>query len=319
MRRGWEQWVALWDRREPATSMALVRIFVGAVVLFDLLWILRLDLVEALWAASPEGGLGFLGQGRPLPPAYRLFGASSTTAWLLFGASLGAALALSAGLFSRASALVLLFSQGQLAAALPGGDRGIDVALRAFLLLLALSHAGDTLSLDARRRGRPFVDDTAVPAWPRYLMLLQVVWIYFSAGVNKFQSLWYPPGGCIALHHVLHDPHYARFDPSWVVWARPLTQLGTFTTMVFEIGAPLLLIALHLENATGEPTRLRRMVAAIRPRWLFLGVGAFFHLGIAATLKIGIFPFGMLALYPALVPPELWRRLVRPADFGRTR
>ena len=35
----WRAWVELWDRREPPTALALVRILVGACVLADLLYV----------------------------------------------------------------------------------------------------------------------------------------------------------------------------------------------------------------------------------------------------------------------------------------
>src|SRR5262245_59526053 len=46
-------WVELWDRREDAAALALVRIFVAIVLLYDLVTIWRLDLIEALYARPP--------------------------------------------------------------------------------------------------------------------------------------------------------------------------------------------------------------------------------------------------------------------------
>ena len=51
----WRAWVALWDRREPPTALALVRIAVGTVVLVDLLQAWWLGLVTAIWAPPPDG------------------------------------------------------------------------------------------------------------------------------------------------------------------------------------------------------------------------------------------------------------------------
>ena len=55
--------------------------------------------------------------------------------------------------------------------------------LRIVLVILALSWCHARWSVDAwvwRRLGRPLPRE--VPAWPRYLLLLQLVWIYFSGG-----------------------------------------------------------------------------------------------------------------------------------------
>ncbi len=319
MKRAWTAWVALLDRREPATSIALVRILVGVVIAFDLVEVARLGLVEALYAPADTGTLGFLPADRDLPLAYDLLGPIARTAWLLFGVGLAASVSLAAGLFARTSALVLAFTGAQLGAAMPAGDRGIDVALRVVLLLLAFAPSGRTLAVDAYLRTGRFVDEAPAPAWPRYLLVAQLVWIYFSAGVNKAQLLWYPPGGCIALHHVLHDPHFARFDPEWLVAARPLTQVATFATMLFELGAPLVLVAIALENRATAPGRIGRAIVGLRLRVWFLVVGAAFHAGIAVTMRLGIFPYGMLALYPALVPPDRWARARELVALARAR
>jgi hypothetical protein len=51
-------WVALWDRKEPPDVLALVRIGIGLVLLYDLLVTWRLGLVGTLMATVDHGGLG---------------------------------------------------------------------------------------------------------------------------------------------------------------------------------------------------------------------------------------------------------------------
>jgi hypothetical protein len=48
-------------------------------------------------------------------------------------------------------------------------------------------------------------------------------------------------------------------------------------------------------------------------RWIWLGLGIAFELGIAVGLKLGAFPFGMLALYWVLLVPDDLRRFARRA------
>jgi hypothetical protein len=49
-------------------------------------------------------------------------------------------------------------------------------------------------------------------------------------------------------------------------------------------------------------------------------MGVAFHLGIAATLRLGIFPFGMLAIYPVLFHPyEIERAEARVVALFRRR
>jgi hypothetical protein len=49
-------------------------------------------------------------------------------------------------------------------------------------------------------------------------------------------------------------------------------------------------------------------------RWSWLAVGFGFHLGIALTMRLGMFPFGMLAVWPVFLHPD---ELARAARYAR--
>lgn len=305
MSRAWRAWVALCDRREDATALALVRIGVALVLLYDFAMVWRLDLVEALWAAPPEGyahaydgwAVQWLGRGPEVARAL----------WLAAVISLGA---IAAGTLTPLACAVFVLVSAQLAHLGADGDRGIDMMLRLAVGILAFSRCNARWSIDAavlRRLGRPLAREA--PAWPRYLLMAQLVWIYFSAGTNKSGAEWGPHGGFAALGNILSDPHFARFEPGWITAWHPLLRAGTAATMLFELTAPVYLV-LHYYAATPERGgRLRRLAARLRLRWLWLGTGAGFHLGTALAMTMGIFPWGMLALYPALLLPRDLRRL----------
>jgi hypothetical protein len=99
-------------------------------------------------------------------------------------------------------------------------------------------------------------------------------------------SLWHEGQG---LYHALLAQHFQRIGG----WPTPdllgaglpyvLTQLGTYTTVVWELGFPVFLL--------WKPTRR-----------LALGMGVLFHLGIGATLLVGIFSLVSLWGYLAFVP-----------------
>jgi hypothetical protein len=92
----------------------------------------------------------------------------------------------------------------------------------------------------------------------------------------------------------------------------PLTQAATVVTWWWEVTAPVWLLAwvASLHDGGGWWARtLRRL----RVRWVYLGLGLVFHLGIAALLEIGPFSWASLALYPCFVHPWEWRRLARKA------
>jgi hypothetical protein len=116
------------------------------------------------------------------------------------------------------------------------------------------------------------------------------------------QSAWLPLGGFSALGTILADPHFARFDPGWIGAVYPLTQVATAATVLFEWTSPLFLYSL-LER----PGRLGRALRFLRFRQVWLATGIVFHLALAATMRLGIFPFGVLVLYPVFFPGILAR------------
>ncbi|HEY1557331.1 MAG TPA: HTTM domain-containing protein [Kofleriaceae bacterium] len=279
----WKRWVALWDHREPPAQLALVRIGVGAVACADLVYARLAGLAGVLWAPAPAGyATGY-------QPWFGLDG----QAWWLIAAIAAAAIALGAG--TRVACLVYVAASLQLSRLAPASESALDVLYRMVPLVLACSRCNARWSIDAaiaRALGRPRAAE--VPAWPRYLLLVQLVWIYFSAGINKSGAEWGPFGGFTALADAAVDPHAARFAAGWVQTLLPLTRVATALAIAFELAAPLYLVALY-----------RRW----RVRWVWFGLGVAFEVGLALVLRLGDFPFGMLALYPALLVPADLQRL----------
>lgn len=280
----WRWWVDVWDRREPATALALVRIGVALVLLVDYLWIARLGMVHAMWSRPPIG-----------------YGEADAVAW--YGVAIASLACVGLGAATPLACVGFVVASVQLSAAAPDGESGSDVLLRIIVAILALSRCNARWSVDAwvmRRLGRPMA--TEVPAWPRYLILLQVVWMYFSGAQNKSSAVWGPFGGFTALGNALMDPSAGRLPVAWVSALFPVTRVATALTMVFEWGAPLYLLA-YARNW--------------RVRWVWLGLGVAFELGIALGLRLGSFPFAMLALFPALLRPEDLQRLNTRAPANR--
>ena len=274
--RAWAAWVALWDRREPPTALALVRIGLAVVLLVDYLNVARVGLVGVIWSPPPDG----LAIGQPW------FGGG--VAWTIAVVALAL---IACGAATRAACIAFVVASAQLATLTPNSESGLDGLARITFLILALSQCNARWSIDAlvaRRLGRTV--SVEIPAWPRYLLLAQLVWVYFSGGTNKSGDEWGPQGGFTALANALSDPHAARFAPAWVATIYPLTRVATALTMVFELGAPLYLVC--------YAKRWRTL------RWIWIGLGVAFELGIAIGLRLGSFPFGMLALYPVLLLPE---------------
>jgi len=323
MRTALERWVRFWDEREGAESLALVRIGVGAVVLWDLFWVARLGLIGALWAPIEEGGIGPASYAQPICTFYRVFGASSGSAYALFAIATLAALGVTLGRFSRTSALVLVFASGELAQLSPSADRGIDTLLRNVLLVLACSGAGACWSLDAR--GAPRQPDAPggrlIPAWPRYLLIVQLVILYFTAGMLKQSAPWTSLGGYYALYKVLQQPHYARFALPHELLAAlyPFLQLSTLLTVWFERLAFALPLLLWLRRTRARAGRVRAALNRARLLEIWIALGIMFHLALAFGMELGIFPWGCLAIYPALARPERVRNWYAAIAAGWSR
>ncbi len=312
LRSKWSAWVTLLDAREPATALALIRILVGLVLFYDFTMIEFHDLVPSLFGPHAEGGIAAtVGSANP-PIVYRWLGATTSTGILIHRVAWVSSLLFAFGVLTRVSGAILLFSFAQLAHAYAIGDRGIDMILRHAITLLIFSGSHATLSIDARVRTGSFFPRSSVPAWPRFLLVAQLAWVYFSAGINKTHPSWlpFPIGQSDALYFVLLDPHFARFDFSFINSVVPLTQLGTFATVAFELTAPLFVFTLYCRRFPGDG-RLRRALTRVRFRELWMLVGASFHLLLVVTLRLGIFPFGMLACYPAFARGEDVDRFLR--------
>ncbi|MCB9697560.1 MAG: HTTM domain-containing protein [Alphaproteobacteria bacterium] len=317
MSAAWTAWVRLWAEREHPRSLALVRILLGSCITWDLLQIRWYGLVTALFGVQQIGGLSDALTRANTPLWYRVVPGTEFGAFGLHTLMLMLALSLTLGFFTRSSALLLLLAWGQFADIVPAADRGIDTLCRDVLMLFVFAEAGRWCSLDALvRTGSIWGDGQAVGAWARKLLVLQIVAMYFLAGIQKTGMHWWPPGHFAALYFILQDPAIARIDFSWLE-KQPfflLTQLGSLGTLVFQDSYPIVLLLRYWRSTPEKGGRLRTL-ANRHPwlEWVWIGTGAVFHLLLAATCELGIFPWAMLALYPAWVHPDDWSRL-----FGRT-
>lgn len=278
--------MALWAHRESPELLGLVRLLLGFVILVDALWLEHLGLVVPIWGEPDEGGL------------------IGTTSWIgavgpeaAHGAFVFFAFTLTIGAGSRLSALALLLLWTQLAQAAPFADRAADLLCRNVLAILVFAPAGGWGAVDAWwRTGSLRGDGSGIPSWPRYLVIAQLVLMYTTAGLQKATPTWWPWNGAQALFVILQDPAVTRMDFGFLrttgLWR--VTQLATVATVVWQLGYLLVLVGFALRR-----TRYAALGRGLHNTWVALGVG--FHLALAVTMELGLFPWCMLALYPALV------------------
>lgn len=307
LQAAWRRWVGFWAEVEQPHALAMVRICLGLVVFWEFMEIWQLDLVVPLFGARDAGGLSDSAQ-RPHPPlAYLILPATALGAKLLHATITLSAFSFLCGLFTRTSALILLLSWAQFSMVLPAADRGIDTLCRDVLLIFVFAPGGAVWSIDAMiRTGRFAGDGEPVVAWARRLIMLQLVVMYFMAGVQKGGVHWWPMGYFAALYFILQDPAIARFDFTYLE-TQPfffLTQVGTAGTVLFQISYPLVFLWIYFRNTPGQPGRLRAFANRWHLEWIWIATGAFFHVALAVTTELGIFPYAMLALYPAWLRPS---------------
>lgn len=272
--RGWSAWA--FDPVDCA-PMAALRIAVG---LLSLGW--ALSLLPDVDAFLTEDGL------QPEPPAV------SGGAWVVDLVSPYAVLAvlalasvaLALGWRTRVMAVVvavlLLAVQRRDPFVLNSGD----LLLRNLALFVALMPAGETWSLDARRRGG---SGLRAP-WALRLLQLQVSAVYLFSVTAKLRGGSWSDGTAVGIALQLEDLQRIAL-PDAVTQSLTVSAWLTYGTLVIE-GA--LVVGLWMP----------------RLRYLVMAAGASIHLGIEATLLIGWFSLAILASYLAFVPAEHLRSLV---------
>ena len=298
----WRRLVAFLDEREGAHALAACRVVAGTTLAWHLAATWRAGIPAAVWVHAKHGGY------------YRVDeswiawagGATPGVVGLLVGATAMAGALLAVGAFTRVAAVIAWLGFARLCDLNWQTGGSSDELLVNVLFLLMLSGCGNAWSVDAWRRGAA----RDAPAWPRRVLVLQLVIVYFTTALQKVSSSWVPGGPLDALWYILQQPTWQKHDMRWLAPLFPLTQLATLVTWLFEIGAPLLLVALCFRRTPQRQSRLRRAFAKVRFRSSYLALGLVLHLGIWAALEVGPFLGGILALYAACFTPAEWQAAV---------
>lgn len=307
MKRAWRTWVQMWDLREHPRSMALIRVAIGLVMLWDLLQVATLGLVDPLLGVEGAGGLSPTHR-TPTPAFWALWTEGMASApTLLYGGLVATTLLYTAGVLTRPAMVGFVLLSAQWEWMLPGASRGIESMIRIVLLILACSDSDRWLSLTAWwKTGSVWGDGQSVPAWPRHLIVAQLVLMYFLAGVQKFGLDWTPVGQFSALYLIVQDPSIANADYGWMA-SQPfyaLTQLGTAVTVLWEWSTPVLIVAYWYRFTADRGGAVRDFFNRWRIHWWWAGIGVVFHVGIALLMELGIFPAAMLSFYFAFLHPD---------------
>ena len=302
MRQRWERFVAFCAVTEDATALALTRVVIGATVFFHLLVALLNGTTATVFVHVDHGGLHGVDWARDFTTPAGAVALTTTTALL--------GLLVALGCFTRVSLFFAWVGIRVISALSTFSHGGSDALLIDVLFVLLLSGCGNALSVDAWRK------KTTTPALrlPRLLLVFQLGLLYFFGGLQKLSYGWVPGGDASALWFALHQPQWTRFDGFPPGWLYPLTQVATTSAWLFEIAAPVLVLAVLLDEV-GAQGRVARGLRRLRVRVLYLVYGALMHIGIEALMEVGPYLPVTLSMYPAVLGPVVCARLLRRAPL----
>jgi hypothetical protein len=303
-------WVEITRERESPLVLGALRVAVGLVLLGSLASVLGSGVLESMWIDVGDGGALHLS-----PDTFWvtvLGGPTRSAVFTLFGIACVSGVFVTLGLGGWLPYLLAGQAYGALVRINPDTVGAYDAMITNALHLLLFSAASATLSLDCRRKTGAWTSRREVPAWPRYLLIFQLVVVYGATGLQKMSHTWTPFGGYSALYWVLQDPTWRRFDTTFAASISPLLAIATAVTWHFEVFAPLLLLYYYADRSRARGGHLRRWFSRWDLRKPFAAVGLAMHLGILVLLNVGPFSFISLAYYLALLrPQELERALDR--------
>jgi hypothetical protein len=163
-----------------------------------------------------------------------------------------------------------------------------DTMLRVLLFWSMFLPLGAAWSLDARRRTRPVPSVVATGATAAFIFQLALV--YWFAGLAKWNDAWLQGD---ALAQVFSFRFYGQSLGSYLLEYPGLTRWLSRGVVFLELIGPCVLFMPW---------------ARARVRMGLVAIFILFHLGIAATIKVGLFPWVGIAAWLALLPAETWNR-----------
>ena len=269
--RGWSRWA--FDPIDPA-PMAALRIAVG---LLTIGWTLSLlpDAETFLGGSGVQRGLPHYDSGAwvvQLGPPY-----------LVLTVLLAAGVALAVGWRTRVASVVVAVLLLAVQRRDPWVLNSGDLLLRELAFFVMLMPAGETWSLDARRRARSGQSERLRAPWALRLVQLQISALYLFSVWAKVRGVDWNNGTAVGIALQLQD--LQRF----AVPASLSTSLLVSAVLTYS--------SLAVEAALAFGLWLPRL------RYWVMAAGIGLHLGIEASLLIGWFSLAVVSSYLAFVPP----------------
>ena len=296
--RAYARWCHFWFEPEETSTLAIIRILFGIVVLAWTLTFLP-DLraffsSEGIFSSQPSFGLA--GQ-------WGLFSISSsyTVVVVVCVVTALAAICLILGFGTRLASIVVWLGVMAFTRGNPYVANSGDVYVRVVAFYLILMPAGASLSLHRWLRARDrFWEFPKRSLWGLRLLQVQVSIVYLTAFWDKVSTgpLW---NNGTALSYVLRIADLTRFPtPLFPTNSLPI-NLQTYGTLAVELSLGVLIWNKRL-----------------RP-WI-MTLGIFLHLGIEYSLRVGFFSLvAIVALLSFLAPAASAKAILAVRDFVRGR
>ncbi|MEA2698277.1 MAG: hypothetical protein QOI66_2548 [Myxococcales bacterium] len=161
---------------------------------------------------------------------------------------------------------------------------GGDTLLRILCFWALFIDLGGRLSLDVWLGRRPA--QNTVPGLPVRLLRLQLALVYLTAGLSKSGASWMDGS---AVYYAVQSMDFGRPLGVWLAGHPMLARAVAFSTVVIEVAfAPLVLVPLRTTAA----------------RAVGLALGLALHVGIALTMRVGIFSWVLPASYTIFLAPQ---------------
>jgi len=266
-------------------ALGAFRIALALLVLADLL-VYRVPGAVAFYTDDGVLPRSALAESYPFLEAVSIHAASGS-AWAqgaLFAVAAGAALSLLVGHRTRASTAVSFGLLASLYARNPYVINGGNTILIVFLFVALFLPLDARWSVGAGRSGG--VDGRRVCSVGTAVALLTVVSIYAANVVSKYRSEAWMSGDAVPRIFQLEE-FVVRLGPFVSERAAVLTAINWL--WIGLLSASLLLVASRGRPRTGVALAF---VSA--------------HLGMAATMRLAVFPFVMVAVLLLFLPPRAW-------------
>lgn len=269
---------ARWDVDIPPHSYALLRIALGLMGLVSLAGLTPVGMFWPLDGITPVAADG--SGARAWLAAH---GYGTIAGWALFVGLVLAFAAMTAGFLSDAAVLAcfigLILQDHWNHNPLSSAHQVMIVTV----FCLVWAQTGRVWSVDAWLRSHAHEALPEQPAWPLWVMRVQVAVVYGSTGLYKLAyPVWRDGSG---VHWAINLNAFHRLPWTVPADAALLVALASWGTLVFELAFPFVVL-----------------FRTLRP-WV-LAAGVALHLGLWITLELGPFSWIMLATYLAFLDPR---------------